>query len=34
MFEGKVDAGGDEGRGDDKTADLDLESVGRPWVAV
>ena len=34
MFEGEVDAGGDEGRGNDETADLDLESAGRPGIAV
>ncbi len=34
MFEGEVYTGGDEGRGDDETADLDFKSIGRPGVAV
>ena len=34
MFEGEIDAGGDKGRGNDETTDLDFESIGRPRVAV
>lgn len=34
VFEGEVYTGGDEGRGDDETTDLDFESVARPGVAV
>lgn len=34
MFEGEVDAGGDEGGGDDQAADLDLETIGIPGVVV
>ena len=34
VFEGKVDAGGDKGGGDDETGDLNVESVGRPGVVV
>ena len=34
VFEGKVDAGGDKGRGDDKAGDLNFKSSGRPGVVV
>ena len=34
VFEGEVHAGGDEGRGNDETTDLDFESIIRPRVAV
>ena len=34
VFEGEIDAGGDKGWGNDETTNLDLESIGRPRVAV
>ena len=34
VFEGEIDAGGDEGRGNDETTDLDFKSIGRPRVTV
>lgn len=34
VFEGEVYTGGDKGRGDDETADLDFEPIARPGVAV
>lgn len=34
MFEGKVDACADEGRGDDQAADLDLETKGAEGIVV
>ena len=34
MFEGEVDAGGEEGRGDDEAADLDIEASLVPGITV